>query len=275
MDVRWEYLRPRQMEKIVSEKPLVYLPFGSLEWHGYHNPLGLDTIKARALCLNAAKRGGGIVTPATYWPIGGMPHPWTVRMTEDVVKPIMRSAFEQMAQVGFRVAIGLTGHYGVEQVIAIKSAACEVMSCSGLTIAALPEYELAIDLGYRGDHAAKWETSFAMHYFPDCVDMSEAEPKGQTLDGVHGDDPREHASAELGQRVAEVTEQRLVEVGERLLSHTPRERQAFMQACGRQKDVLVARKWEAFRTEAYWEGTRSLWEGDYAGADQLFCEACV
>ena len=52
-----------------------------------------------------------------------------------------------------------------------------------------------------GDHAAHWETSYLWYLRPDCVDMSvylgrEEEP----LIGVGGQDPRIHASVELGRR---------------------------------------------------------------------------
>lgn len=270
-EVRWENLRPRAMEQRVNEYPVVYVPFGSLEWHGYHNPLGLDTIKARALCLRAAERGGGIVTPATFWPIGGMPHPWTVRMSEELIHQLAVAIYEQMAHVGFKVIIAVTGHYGVEQVFHIKKSALEVMYRSGLSIYALPEYEVAADEGYRGDHAAKWETSLTQALFPDLVDMSEAEPEGQPLDGVGGEDPRTHASAELGEQMADLISERLVAVADRLLRNTSqRERSRFIAASASHCRVLERHKWGAFSAEEYWQGVTAIWKGNYQEAISAF-----
>ncbi|MFQ6040614.1 MAG: creatininase family protein [Candidatus Poribacteria bacterium] len=270
-EVRWENLRPRAMEQRVNEYPVVYVPFGSLEWHGYHNPLGLDTIKARALCLRAAERGGGIVTPATFWPIGGMPHPWTVRMSAELIHQLAVAIYEQMAHVGFKVIIAVTGHYGVEQVLHIKKSALEVMYRSGLSIYALPEYEVAADEGYRGDHAAKWETSLTQALFPNLVDMSEAEPEGQPLDGVGGEDPRIHASAELGERTANLIVERLVAVADRLLKGaSQRERSRFIAASDAHCRVLERYKWSAFSVEEYWQGVTAIWKGNYREATDFF-----
>ena len=41
--------------------PVVYIPVGSLEWHGVQNPLGTDGLKAHAICCEAALRYGGVV----------------------------------------------------------------------------------------------------------------------------------------------------------------------------------------------------------------------
>jgi creatinine amidohydrolase len=259
------------MEKRINELPVVYVPFGSLEWHGYHNPLGLDTIKARALCLRAAEQHGGVVTPATYWPIGGLPHPWTVRMSSELVHQLAVAIFQQMAHVGFRVVIAVTGHYGVEQVLHIKKSALEVMYQTGLSIYALPEYEVAADEGYRGDHAAKWETSLTQYLFPELVDMSEAEPEGQPMDGVGGEDPRVHASRELGEKTAELIVERLAAVSHRLARETsPRERSAFIAASDAHCRMLEKHLWGTLKQEDYWRGVTAIWKGDYSEAASAF-----
>jgi creatinine amidohydrolase len=270
-EVRWERLRPRDMEKRVDELPVVYVPFGSLEWHGYHNPLGLATIKARELCLRAAEQRGGVVTPATFWPIGGMPHPWTVRMSPKLIHQLAAAIFQQMAHVGFRVVIAVTGHYGVEQVLHIKKSALEVMYQTGLSIYALPEYEVTTEEGYRGDHAAKWETSLTQFLFPDLVDMSEAEPEGQPMDGVGGEDPRVHASRELGEETAGLIVERLAAVAYRLAKETsPRERSRFIAASAAHCRVIENLSRRAFRQEDYWRGVTAIWKGNYDEAVAAF-----
>ena len=117
-------------------------------------------------------------------------------MSSELIHELAVAVFQQMAHVGFRVVIAVTGHYGIEQVLHIKKSALEVMYQTGLSIYALPEYEVAADEGYRGDHAAKWETSLTQFLFPELVDMNEAEPADRPMDGVGGEDPRVHASGE-------------------------------------------------------------------------------
>lgn len=274
-EVRWENLRPRAMERRVNEYPVVYVPFGSLEWHGFHNPLGLDTLKAYALCLRAAERGGGIVAPPTFWPVDGMPHPWTVRMSEELIYKLAVAIYEQMAHVGFKVVIALTGHYGIQQLVPIKKSALDVMYRSGLSIHALPEYEVVSYDGYRGDHAAKCETSLAQALFPELVDLSEAEPEGQPMDGVGGMDPRIHASAEWGEKMAGLISERLVSMADRLLKSSPRERSHFIAASASHCHLLERYR-DRFQNEIrnngeeYWQGITAISEGNYKEAIDFF-----
>ena len=62
----YELLRPSQIEAIRDETPIAYVPWGALEWHSYHNPVGLDGLKAHGLCGALAQRTGGVVLPAFY-----------------------------------------------------------------------------------------------------------------------------------------------------------------------------------------------------------------
>ena len=35
-EIRFEYLRPRQILEAMKEKSIVYLPVSPIEWHGLH-----------------------------------------------------------------------------------------------------------------------------------------------------------------------------------------------------------------------------------------------
>jgi len=59
--VRYEELLPHEMEEIMKDKPIAYLPFGTLEWHGLHLALGNDAVKACELCLRVAQRAGALL----------------------------------------------------------------------------------------------------------------------------------------------------------------------------------------------------------------------
>lgn len=43
--VVYRYLRPKQMVERRDAMPVAYMGLGILEWHGLHNPLGLDGVK--------------------------------------------------------------------------------------------------------------------------------------------------------------------------------------------------------------------------------------
>src|SRR5712692_5392303 len=166
---RLEECFPAEFEQRIASRPLIILPFGTVEWHSYHLPLGLDSLKAQALCEGIAERADAVLGPLTSWAVGGVPFPHTLRFDLDLIETLMVRVFEQMALLGFRVVLGLTGHYGLEQTLAVKRASLRVMRSSPITIWAAGDFEPVIDLGYRGDHAAKWETSLLWALRPDLI----------------------------------------------------------------------------------------------------------
>lgn len=216
---RLNELLPAELEARLVEKPIVILPFGTIEWHSYHLPIGLDSLKAEALCERVAAQTGAILGPTTHWAVGGVPFPYTLRFDLDLIESLARQIFQQMALVGFRVIIALTGHYGLEQTLMLKRAALETMRTSTVTIFAGGEYEVVTDTGYHGDHAARWETSLLWAIRPDLVRLKDVEMP-QPLDGIIGQDPRGSASPELGAEICQLVGARLGEMAERFLNGT-------------------------------------------------------
>jgi len=133
---------------------------GTIEWHGVHNVLGVDAIKAHALCLRAAQKGGAWSAPPVFGGVGGLsePHTFILDPEEDVFSKHLRPWLEQlcreMARDGFRAIIILTGHYGAAQQIVVRETAVRMSRALGLPVLGTPEYWLALDEGYTGDHAA-------------------------------------------------------------------------------------------------------------------------
>lgn len=274
--VRYEELLPHEMEEIVREKPIVYLPFGTLEWHCYHLALGNDAIKAYEICLRAAERGGGVVAPPTYWASGGMPHPWTTRFDEELIGRLFYAIFEQMEHVGFRVAVAVTGHYGLEQLYALKRSARDFMYRSAMIVAPMPEYEVALERGYHGDHAAKWETSILWALRPDLVDMSRLSRNlEEPLEGVMGEDPRLSASIKIGEEIVEYIVARISEIARKLLEASPLYKSMFLRALNVQTEILaVARAmgeegYAVLRSTEYEELLKNLWGERYIEAVRI------
>lgn len=44
--VKYEEMFPSEFKQALENNPTAYLAIGSLEWHGRHNVLGLDSLKA-------------------------------------------------------------------------------------------------------------------------------------------------------------------------------------------------------------------------------------
>jgi creatinine amidohydrolase/Fe(II)-dependent formamide hydrolase-like protein len=60
--VQFEEMFPWEVAAAMAEAPLCFLPLGTLEWHGEHAAVGLDALKAHAVCVLAAQRSGGLVS---------------------------------------------------------------------------------------------------------------------------------------------------------------------------------------------------------------------
>jgi creatinine amidohydrolase len=155
-----------------------------------------------------ADQAGGIVVPPVWCGFSTLADnglPYTLEFGRDTVMLLLKEYLEQLAMVGFKLVVVLTGHYGPKHVAALVEAA-NTFTVSGrlaqTVVWVLPEYELARELGYHGDHAAKWETSILMHLRPELVDMERLDDRTAT-EGIYGEDPRRSANSELGAQVVE------------------------------------------------------------------------
>lgn len=273
---RLEALFPLELQSRLEERPILVLTFGTIEWHSHHLPLGLDGIVAERLGERIAELSGAVLAPVSYWAVGGVPYPYTLNLPAQVIEPLLVAVFEQFAAMGFRVIVGFTGHFGLEQTLALKRAALAVMGRSPVTVLPLAEYDLTTDAGYTGDHAAVGETSLLWALRPDLVRL-EAVPPDQPLDGVLGADPRGSASPEQGRVWFEAIASRTAEVAGRLLAATtPVERAAFIEALGvgvrvlektlAQRQLLPKAAVPSITTPAYLAYCQAIYQGDYRAA---------
>ena len=102
--MRYEELHPQEYQEILSTRPIAYLPWGAHEWHGPHDPLGLDSLKSWHQCLAMCERTGGIVLPPVYCGYGTMkPHAGfqcTLEFRMETVQDLVRQYLEQLCDEG-------------------------------------------------------------------------------------------------------------------------------------------------------------------------------
>jgi len=210
--VRYSDLLPNEFRKRLAEKPLAYLPMGTLEWHGEHLPIGSDAIQAEGLMTECARRYGGIVLPPLH--IG----PGPTKLMDDgrlligmdfwnnvVVPPrqldgdcywipdglfmdMVDAILAQCKRTGFR-AVFADGH-GPSRASWVRELPRREAHFGLKLFGVTPDIQDAWKS--QMDHAALNETSLMLHYRPDLVDMSQL-PRSKTDRplGVWGDDPRE------------------------------------------------------------------------------------
>ena len=184
--VQMQFMRPGQLEAAGRKFPVAYVPFGCIEWHGRHLPLGTDALKAHGILVKCAEKFGGVVYPPVYFHSG---------FDRGHLVPVISDLFQRLKSSGFRVIIGVSGH-NVQQQIDMINKALEPVVADG-SVAGIGLWEITLSRGPESntDHAAKWETSDMMFFYPDLVDMSELgtgplAPRMKPPDGIGGLDPR-------------------------------------------------------------------------------------
>jgi creatinine amidohydrolase len=234
LECRWEYLLPREFRVAFAALPVVFLPLGTVEWHGEHNALGLDSVKAHALCCIAAqKAGGGIVHPPVYGGMGGLDKPATVILEPEMawenllLRPWLEKLCYEFHRLGFQGIVIVTGHYGHNQQIVVREVGARMTERLGIPVLGTPEYWLAHDAGYLGDHAGIGETSLLWHLRPELVDIARLDD-----DPEYGADDkiRHGASPERGRQYADLITERLAAVARAMPGWDAPTRDAFARA---------------------------------------------
>jgi creatinine amidohydrolase len=171
---KFEELSASEFAEAMTEKPLVYVPIGSLEFHGRHLPLGMDTIHAYAFCLHVARRTGGVVLPPSYWgAVGRDGWKGSLLVSEATRNAVIRDVFRLLAEQGVKLIVSVTGHYPEVQGEAIIKLAREAMEQNpSVRILALDPFTTNPS-DTRPDHGGKKETSLMLAIRPELVNMSE------------------------------------------------------------------------------------------------------
>jgi len=222
--VCYELLRPSQVKARREAAPIAYVVAGSLEWHGFQNPLGTDSLKAHAICCEAALRGGGVVLPPFYQGMLGYsnwgPADWggfTLSFNEGpTLEAAMLGITRALVFGGWKVIAGVTGHDVEPQRAAMERAIETGTRGSDATGFAICEGDLHTpddEIPVGMDHAGSWETSCMQYAYPDKVDLEELRSRGLTDEeehlkmsgpyGIGGWNPITHGSVELGQKIIE------------------------------------------------------------------------
>ncbi len=199
-------LRPDQLEARMTT-PVAYVPWGALEWHSFHLPVGLDGLVAEYIAQRAADCTGGVVLPPMYLPITTLPHRFSISFRATTVRAVLDNLFEELARIDFRVVVLLSGHYAQGHELALIEAAEAAIERYHLFVLAAPPMALVND-DYL-DHAGRWETAQLLAIYPELVDLRslmralEAYPTGHVADlGILGDLPMS-ATAASGEVVIE------------------------------------------------------------------------
>ncbi len=199
--------RPHEIAEIMSRYPTAYLPWGAIEWHSYHNPVGLDGFIAEAQCKALARRNGGLVMPVVFAGTDTIKSfkgfKYTLEHAAKTVETLCSEWLAQLVEEGFRTIVVISGHAGGGHTDALAAAADAFRAEHpdiGLIVYASFE---PIKDRYPMNHAALGETSLQLYVDRETVDLAlvpPGDPPTLDDDGVWGADPRA-ASIEIGESI--------------------------------------------------------------------------
>lgn len=208
-----QYLRPEEITAEVARAPIAYLPFGLIEWHGPHLPMGMDALHAETVARAAADQTGGLVMPTAYFGTDRLLTPATLRsigfdgsetiagidfpanslpsqyVNEEVFGLFVREQYRVTAAMGFKTIVALTGHAAPAQGESLRrnadffNADPANRARGARVIATLPFSGDDPDMPGFG-HASKVETALMQAITPESVRLDALPPLPQPLKNV-------------------------------------------------------------------------------------------
>lgn len=243
-EVCYERMRPAQIVAARESCPAAYLPIGTIEWHGRHNPVGCDGILAHALAVRCAQAGGGLVFPPLYYgesrdeglmesnptysatiasemrlPASNFAPGWmrqTAQQQYENYQRLLLHCLYEMQTLGFKVLVFVAGHYPLIDHANAARAIFHQARWNGKRAHAVTwaftGHELVKDVfPDAGDHGGFWETSLSLALQPGLTDMRELPAdKSAPLPALMTARPIQEAGAEFGEKAAQLIVQRAV-----------------------------------------------------------------
>ncbi len=168
-----------------KDRPLVIVPFGSIEEHGEHLPLCTDSSQAEEIATRVGKAFDALVCPPIRYGEcrSTRNFPGTLSLSGDTVKALAFDIVSELGRNGMDKVMLLTGHAGSAHMAALRAGALKAVEANPkLKVMVLSDYDIAYDL--RGKefpeddgHAGEIETSRMLRLRPDLV--GQARPKGK------------------------------------------------------------------------------------------------
>ncbi len=120
LSVKWEELTAEDFRQAIQQsKGTCLLPFGILEKHGPHLPLGTDLLNVRYATLHAAEQEFAVVFPEYYFgQIFEAKHePGTVAYSVELQLKLLQETTDEMARNGCKKIVIVNGHGGNEHLL--------------------------------------------------------------------------------------------------------------------------------------------------------------
>jgi len=181
LSVKWEELTAGDFRQAIQQsKGTCLLPFGILEKHGPHLPLGTDLLNVRYASLQAAQQEFAVVFPEYYFgQIFEAKHePGTIAYSLELQLRMLQETSDEMARNGCKKIVIVNGHGGNEHLLPLFAQAqmdkphdyvVYVLDGERSRAGGPPKKSTGIDY-----HAGENETSNTLVSHPDLVHLDRA-----------------------------------------------------------------------------------------------------
>jgi creatinine amidohydrolase len=182
---RYDEMTWLDVREAAQADPVVVIPIGTTEQHGYHLPLMVDSLCATAVSQEAVERAfpSAMLLPCVCYAFNEnqMDFPGTISVDTHVIIDYMACVGLSLARHGFRHILFVNGHgsntpfldAAARRVVNESEALCAVVTWWNLLTPEDLKWRESKFPGGMG-HACELETSMLLHLRPDLVDMSKA-----------------------------------------------------------------------------------------------------
>ncbi len=182
LPAKWEELTgPDFIKAIHQSEGVCVLPFGIIEKHGPHLPLGTDLLDVRYAVMNAVKQEYAVVFPEYYFGqiFEAQQQPGTVAYSLSTQLTLLQETVKEMARNGCKKVMIVNGHGGNESLLPLFAQAqlatprdyvVYVFGLPKLDVAGRPALKTPMD-----EHGGEVETSHMLAARPDLVHVDRAD----------------------------------------------------------------------------------------------------
>ncbi|MEE9274910.1 MAG: creatininase family protein, partial [bacterium] len=179
----WEELSWPRHKETAEAGATVVMPFASIEQHGPHNPVAVDSCLVTNVCAKAIEGLDNVLQTPTFWAglaLHHMGYPGTLSLRLETYIAAIQDLVRSVAAHGYRKILLVNGHGGNHA--SIQAATLPLRQELTVELWVITYFHLGneiagqirqSDIGGMA-HSGEFETSMMLHLRPDLVDMDAA-----------------------------------------------------------------------------------------------------
>jgi len=171
----------RDIETYLEKKKTIIVPFGSVEQHSTHLPLGTDSFVAKKVAEDAGKLTNTLVAPQSWvgWAPHHMAYPGTITLRPETLTALVEDICQSLIYHGFEKIIIINGHREAN-LPPIKIATTRLRNKTGAFLPIVDPFYFNFEKGKELrqskpggiGHAEEMESSHMFYLYPELCEPS-------------------------------------------------------------------------------------------------------